>query len=74
MTRLNTLFLQTGGSTGNGESSKVKELETSLLETRMLYTTSLEDFKIVSSRGAGCKCGLDDHNFVVGYHPRFQDG
>ena len=30
------------------ESSRVKELETKLLETRMLYTTNIEDFKVVS--------------------------
>ena len=31
-----------------GDSVKVKELEAQLLETRMLYTTSLDDFKVVS--------------------------
>lgn len=30
------------------KSTKVEELETSLKETRMLYTTSLQDFDIVS--------------------------
>ena len=31
-----------------GDSAKVKELEAQLLETRMLYTTSLDDFNVVS--------------------------
>ena len=31
-----------------GDSAKVKELEAQLLETRMLYTTTLDDYNMVS--------------------------
>ena len=33
---------------GGGDRSKLKELETRLLETRMLYTTTIDDYDIVS--------------------------
>jgi len=35
-------------SGSGGDSIKVKELETQLLETRMLYTTTLDDYNLVS--------------------------
>ena len=35
-------------SGSGGDLARVKELETQLLETRMLYTTTLDDFKLVS--------------------------
>ena len=40
------MILQAG--VGGGDSSKVRELETKLLETRMLYTTTIDDYDIVS--------------------------
>lgn len=38
------------------DNSRVKELETQLLETRMLYTTSIEDYNVVSSYSHCLQC------------------
>lgn len=43
------LQMKLQGTSGGG-APKVKELETKLLETRMLYTTTIDDYDIVSAQ------------------------